>query len=84
MFGTGDDHLWHFTANSLRRLLEVHGFDDVRFHYRGVIEWCSAGSSSSRLLIAGKRAWNAVAYTGYRVGMPLATNELQVTARLPD
>ena len=80
-FGWGDDHIWHFTADSLRRLLEVHGFDEVRFHYRGVIEWCCADSSSSRLLIAGKRAWNGVAYIGYRVGLPLATSELQVTAR---
>ena len=38
VFGPGDDHLWHFTADSLRRLLEAHGFRDVRFHYRGVIE----------------------------------------------
>lgn len=84
MFGTGDDHLWHFTADSLRRLLEAQGFDDIRFHYRGVIEWCCAGSSSSKLLIAAKRGWNGVAYTGYRIGLPLATNELQVTARLKD
>jgi SAM-dependent methyltransferase len=84
MFGTGDDHLWHFTADSLRRLLEAHGFCDIRFHYRGVIEWCSTGHSSSRPLIAGKRAWNAVVYTGYRLGLPLATSELQVTARLAD
>ena len=82
MFGTGDDHLWHFTAESLRRLLLAQGFDDVRFHYRGVIEWCSTGGSSSRLLIAGKRVWNAGVYTCYRFGMPLATSELQVTARL--
>jgi len=82
LFGWGDDHIWHFTADSLGRLLEAHGFADVRFHYRGVIEWCSAGSSSSGLLIAGKRAWNRVAYTGYRAGLPLATSELQVTARL--
>ena len=82
MFGVGDDHLWHFTADSLRRLLEMSGFDDVRFHHRGVIEWCSTGHSSSRLLIAGKRAWNALSYSGYRLGMPLATSELQVTARL--
>ena len=81
MFGTGDDHLWHFTAESLRRLLEAHGFDDVRFHYRGIIEWCSTGSSSSKLLIAGKRAWNSAVYVGYRLGAPLATSELQVTAR---
>ena len=46
VFGGGDDHLWHFTADSLRRLLEAHGFRDVRFHYRGVIDWCVAGSSS--------------------------------------
>ena len=82
IFGAGDDHLWHFTAGSLRRLLEMHGFDDVRFHYRGVIEWCSTGRSSSRLLIAGKRVWNSTVYTGYRLGLPLATSELQVTARL--
>jgi SAM-dependent methyltransferase len=84
LFGAADDHLWHFTANSLRRLLEAHGFDDVRFHYRGVIEWCCAGSSASWPLIAGKRAWNRMIYTGYRLGMPLATSELQVTARLVD
>jgi SAM-dependent methyltransferase len=82
MFGTGDDHIWHFTADSLRRLLESNGFDDVRFHYRGVIEWCSTGASPSRSLIAGKRVWNSVVYTGYRAGLPLATSELQVTARL--
>jgi SAM-dependent methyltransferase len=82
MFGTGDDHIWHFTADSLRTLLEAHGFDDVRFHYRGVIEWCCAGGSSSRLLIAGKRSWNWLVYTGYRLGLPLGTSELQVTARL--
>jgi SAM-dependent methyltransferase len=81
VFGFGDDHLWHFTADSLRRLLEAHGFCDVRFHYRGVIEWCSTGHSSSRPLIAGKRVWNALGYTGYRLGMPLSTSELQVTAR---
>lgn len=81
LFGTGDDHLWHFTAHSLRRLLEARGFDEVQFHYRGVIEWCSTGHSSSRQLIAGKRAWNALACTGYRLGLPLATSELQVTAR---
>jgi SAM-dependent methyltransferase len=80
VFGWGDDHIWQFTADSLRRLLEAHGFGDVRFHYRGVIEWCCAGGSSSRLLIAGKRAWNGMAYTGYRLGLPLATSELQVTA----
>ena len=82
IFGGGDDHLWHFTADSLRRLLEAHGFCDVRFHYRGVIEWCVAGKSSSKPLIAGKRAWNTVVHTGYRLGVPLATSELQVTARL--
>lgn len=82
VFGAGDDHLWHFTADSLRRLLEAHGFRDVRFHYRGVIEWCVAGRSSSRPLIAGKRAWNAAVHAGYRLGLPLATSELQVTARL--
>ncbi|HZT84235.1 MAG TPA: class I SAM-dependent methyltransferase [Gaiellaceae bacterium] len=82
MFGTGDDHIWHFTADSLRRLLEAHGFADIRFHYRGVIEWCSTGASSARPLIAGKRAWNAVVYAAYRVGLPLATSELQVTARV--
>lgn len=82
LFGTGDDHLWHFTADSLRRLLEASGFGDVRFHYRGVIEWCSTGHSSSRQLIVGKRAWNALGYAAYRLGMPLATSELQVTARL--
>ena len=81
-FGPGDDHLWHFTADSLRRLLEAHGFRDVAFHYRGVIEWCATGRSGSRLLIAGKRVWNAVVYAGYRLGLPLATSELQVTARL--
>lgn len=80
-FGWGDDHIWHFTADSLRRLLEVHRFDEVRFQHHGVIEWCCADSSSSRLLIAGKRAWNGVAYVGYRAGLPLATSELQVTAR---
>lgn len=84
MFGGGDDHLWHFTAYSLRLLLEAHGFDDVQFHYRGVIDWCSTGHTSSRTLIAGKRAWNGLAYTAYRLGMPLATSELQVTARLRD
>jgi SAM-dependent methyltransferase len=82
LFGAADDHIWHFTSDSLRRLLEAHGFVDVRYHYRGVVEWCCAGRSSSRLLIAGKRAWNGVVYTGYRIGMPLATSELQVTARL--
>jgi SAM-dependent methyltransferase len=84
VFGGGDDHLWHFTADSLRRLLEANGFRDVRFHYRGVIEFCSTGRSGSRLLIAVKRAWNAVFYAGYRLGMPLATSELQVTARFED
>lgn len=82
LFGTGDDHIWHFTAPSLRRLLEANGFHDVRFHYRGVIEWCSAGHSPSRVLVAAKRAWNEVVYGGYRLGLPLATNELQATARL--
>lgn len=82
VFGPGDDHLWHFTADSLRRLLEAHGFRDVRFHYRGVIEWCVARQSSSRALIAGKRAWNTAVHAGYRLGLPLATSELQVTARL--
>lgn len=81
-FGFGDDHVWHFTVDSLRRLLAEHGFVDVRFHYRGVIEWCATGHSASRVLIAGKRAWNSVVYAGYRVGLPLATSELQVTARL--
>jgi SAM-dependent methyltransferase len=81
-FGFGDDHIWHFTADSLRRLLKEQGFADVRFHYRGVIEWCATGRSASRLLIAGKRAWNSAAYAGYRLGMPLATSELQVTARV--
>jgi SAM-dependent methyltransferase len=84
MFGGGDDHLWHFTARSLRLLLESHGFHDVRFHYRGVIEWCATGHTSSGTLIAGKRAWNGLAYTAYRLGMPLGTSELQVTARLRD
>ena len=82
VFGWGDDHLWHFNAASLRLLLQAHGFRHVRFHYRGVIEWCATGHSGSRLLIAGKRAWNAAVYAGYRIGMPLATSELQVTARL--
>jgi SAM-dependent methyltransferase len=82
LFGWGDDHLWHFTAASLRLLLEAHGFRQVRFHYRGVIEWCATGHSGSRLLINGKRAWNTAVYAGYRLGMPLATSELQVTARL--
>lgn len=82
LFGWGDDHLWHFTAASLRLLLESHGFRDVRFHHRGVIEWCSTGHSGSRLLIGGKRAWNAAVYAGYRLGMPVATSELQVTATL--
>lgn len=81
MFGTGDDHLWHFTADSLRRLLEASGFDDVRFQYRGVIEWCSTGHSSSSQLIAGKRLWNTLGYAGFRLGLPLATSELQATAR---
>jgi SAM-dependent methyltransferase len=81
VFGFADDHVWHFTASSLRLLLEAHGFDRVKFHYRGVIEWCATGHSGSRLLIAGKRAWNSVAYTGYRFGLALATSELQVTAR---
>lgn len=80
VFGWGDDHLWHFTSASLRRLLEAHGFHTVTFHYRGVIEWCSTGYSGSRVLIAGKRAWNSAVYAGYRLGMPLATSELQVTA----
>jgi len=84
MFGTGDDHVWHFTADSLRMLLEKHGFEDVRFHYLGVIEWCSTGGSASKLLIGGKRAWNSVAFSGYRLGLPLATSELQVTAHLAD
>jgi hypothetical protein len=81
-FGPADDHLWHFTAESLRLLLEEHGFRDVTFHYRGVIEWCATGRSGSSLLIAGKRVWNVVVYAGYRLGLPLATSELQVTARL--
>jgi SAM-dependent methyltransferase len=81
-FGPGDDHIWHFTADSLRRLLEAHGFREVRFHYRGVVEWCVAGRSSSSPLIAGKRAWNTVTHAGFRLGLPLATSELQVTARL--
>jgi SAM-dependent methyltransferase len=81
VFGWGDDHIWHFTATALRRLLEEQGFCDVRFHYRGVIEWCSTGHSASRPLIAGKRAWNSAVYAGYRLGAPLATSELQVTAR---
>lgn len=81
-FGSGDDHLWHFTAGSLRRLLQSRGFRDIRFQYRGVIDWCATGQSGSRLLIAGKRAWNSVVYAGYRLGLPLATSELQVTARL--
>jgi SAM-dependent methyltransferase len=82
LFGWGDDHLWHFTAASMRRLLEAHGFRRVRFHYRGVIEWCATGHSGSKLLIAGKRAWNVGVYAGYRLGLPLATSELQVTAEL--
>ena len=81
-FGWGDDHLWHFTARSLRLLLEEHGFAEVGFHYRGVIEWCATGQSGSKLLIRGKRIWNGACYAGYRIGMPLATSELQVTARL--
>jgi len=82
LFGPADDHIWHFTADSLRLLLAAEGFRDVGFHYRGVMDWCASGRSASRVLIAGKRAWNAAAYAGYRVGMPLATSELQVTARL--
>jgi len=82
VFGAADDHLWHFTDYSLRLLLEEHGFRDVRFHYRGVIDWCATGHSGSRLLIAGKRAWNSAVYAGHRLGFPLATSELQVTARL--
>jgi SAM-dependent methyltransferase len=82
VFGHADDHLWQFTAESLRRLLEAHGFRDVEFRYRGVIGWCATGASGSRLLIAGKRGWNSVVYAGYRLGLPLATSELQVTARL--
>lgn len=81
LFGAADDHLWHFTAESLRLLLEAHGFRDVTFRYRGVIEWCATGTSSSRLLISGKRLWNSIFYAGYRLGLPLATSELQVTAR---
>ena len=81
-FGGSDDHLWHFTARSLRLSLEAHGFRDVTFHYRGVIEWCATMRSGSRLLIEGKRVWNSVCYAGYRLGLPLATSELQVTARL--
>lgn len=82
LFGGGDDHLWHFTEDALRRLLEQAGFRQVSFHYRGVIEWCATGQSSARLLIAGKRAWNTAVYAGYRLGMPLATSELQVSAVL--
>ena len=79
------DHVGHFTPAAVRRLLELEGFVDVRFHFRGITETCVVASTSpSRTLVAAKRAWNRAAFRLASRGLPNLVSELQVTARRPD
>lgn len=76
------DHVGHFSARALATLLQREGFEDVRFHFRGITETCVVASSDSPLLVGGKRLWNRFALAASRAGLPNATSELQATARL--
>jgi SAM-dependent methyltransferase len=77
-----DDHIGHFTAKSLRLLLEGGGFEEIAFRFEGVTETCIAAGSSSGTLVAAKKAWNRAESVAQRAGLPNLMSELQVTARL--
>jgi SAM-dependent methyltransferase len=77
-----DEHLLHFTPDSLTEFLRREGFGDIRFHYAGVVRTCLITGSDADGLVLAKRGWNAAAYGLSRVGMPNVMSELQVTCRL--
>jgi SAM-dependent methyltransferase len=76
-----DDHVGHFTASAIKKLLEGEGFHDVRFHFRGITETCIVAGSDGRALIEAKRLWNRIAFRMVRSGFGNLMSELQVTAK---
>ena len=77
-----DDHVGHFTPRALDRLLRDEGFEQVRFHFRGITEACIVAASNGRPLVEAKRLWNQLAFRLARSGLPNLMSELQVTAKL--
>jgi SAM-dependent methyltransferase len=77
----GEDHVGHFTPRSLALLCGQEGFRDVERAFVGVTEVCLVFGSRNPLFIAGKRAWNRLAFAAARRKLPNLMSELQVTAR---
>lgn len=77
------DHLFHFTADALRRTLEAVGVVDWRFTFVGVTEDCVAVPQLSRWVVPAKRAWNRGALGASRFGLPHVGSELQVVGTAP-
>jgi SAM-dependent methyltransferase len=73
-----DDHVGHFTEHAVRMVL-AGSFSDVRFHHVGITETCIATGTTSGAAVAAKRAWNAAAAAGARLGGPSLVSELQAT-----
>ena len=77
---TAHDHLLHFTADSLGRMLCTAGLPTQRTVYVGVTEECVADPRLSRFAVPGKRLWNQTALRLTRAGVPYLGSEFQVLA----
>jgi SAM-dependent methyltransferase len=78
-----EDHIWHFTQQSLTLLFARAGFAPPRFHYVGGTDRCTALANGSTIatqnvLIWGKRAWNRTAARANKIRVGIPTSELQV------
>ena len=77
------DHLLHFSADALGRLLAGAGMTTWRLAFVGVTEDCVADPRLARWAVPGKRVWNRTTLAASRAGLPYLGSEFQVVGTAP-
>lgn len=80
---SAQDHLLHFTADSLGRTLEAVGLAEWRLAFVGVTEYCVAEPRAARWAVPAKRLWNRGALGATRAHLPYLGSEFQVVGTAP-
>ena len=80
---SAQDHLLHFTADSLGRTLDAVGLASWRLAFVGVTEYCIAEPRMARWAVPAKRLWNRGALGAARARLPYFGSEFQVVGTAP-